>query len=114
MDRDDICIRAAKALRWELSDYHNTEHFYLIPEEHGKLLINPKYRNGGGRLLNAYPREMHFPTSYDWAMLGIAPALVKDEHWMIGKWAMFRIWEEIPSPEQITLAWVEILEKNNG
>jgi hypothetical protein len=64
-------IRCAEALKWERSDYHNTDNFFLIPKEHGLILgkLRSKSMEMQPQQLNAYPEEMHFHDSRDWSHL---------------------------------------------
>lgn len=130
MDIEAFGIRAANALNWKTSSYHNTKHFYLIPEKYGKHLIDVEKQ--GGKLLNAYPGEMGFHKNYQWAMLGVKEAnkpllfceLIKikpferqfidpdkDDYTSEWEWYMTE-WLFSFEPAELTEAWVNVLEKN--
>jgi len=96
-------IRAAKALGW----YKNSYGGYAKPNSN---YVYP-------------PSELEFTTSFDWAMLGVkkcqenqrdiarliwdreAENIIHSSH-DLENWLLL-------SPEQITRAWVEVLEKGN-
>jgi len=114
---EDINIRCTKALKWEWNDAHNG---YDAPEE--------TYRLTHGNMFKVIHTEaLKFTTSYDWAMLGWnkLQKLGYDFHmWTSDNCAYLNVndctekllyedatMEGVITPEQITLAWVTVLEE---
>ena len=99
---NDINIRAAKALGCSIDNVHGV---YV-----GDSPLNAFYLTSSRQWIKI--NELRFTTSYDWAMLGVKlipkdrrhqfeealSKLVPDTYWM---------WDA--TPEQITQAWVEVL-----
>lgn len=87
--------RAAKALKWPPEDLGGSLYCYQPPLEISHRAL--------------YPNQMHFKSSYDWAWLGIKRCVdlgfsIHEIEDNLGSY----IFES--SPEEITRAWVEVLE----
>lgn len=114
----ELKIRAAKALRWERFKTlggENYSHAYVISRE-----MAIKLETGTEVVL---VEKMKFTTSYDWAMLGVE-LLEDNEKYVRLESDAIEIFDfegnslyqlnhltAFPSPEQITQAWVEVLEQ---
>ena len=115
----DTNIRAAKALRWYLSLSMNAGDAWM--KDNSSLNYHYDFID------DAYT-ELKFTTSYDWAMLGVHHMLKvhKPDGRMAPISAFYRCMEHkvinddgetypiawhAATPEQITLAWLEVLEK---
>ena len=112
----DWNIRAAKELGLTISEHYFDHNVWNVPEG-----LNIKL-DWDGKV-----RELKFTTSYDWAMLGVNNLTLKQFTEYDGRlydivckdldlgnpmevrWAM-----STATPEQITRAWVELLEAENG
>jgi hypothetical protein len=99
----DLNIRAAKALGWVV--FKERADCFHVPEA-----LNTSVTN------NIMPvRTMKFTTSYDWAMLGVKKindAVVVNEFYDT-LWGNIEFGHVLDAtPEQITQAWVEVLEND--
>ena len=118
---DDLNIRAAKALGCEVH----------IDKEHSKchcVKINEMLHKLTGLEIGTwiYFKDIKFTTSYDWAYLGLpSPAklifetVVEKVRLRYSKENDFEMrsspWDFlVATPEELTQAWVEIIEANNG
>ena len=98
----ELNVRAAKALGWK---YTYQPDRLIIPEDSVPALGLPGFHQ------TVLETDLKFTTSYDWAMLGVKKAYEKNADWMLGKWiSMMSDLHNMPSPLEITQAWVEVLE----
>jgi len=104
-------IRAATVLRW-----NRGFNSYMMPRDLSKKLNVPQM---------VWTDDLKFTTSYDWTMLGVKECNEKDLFVHIGytyieitdncgdKLYYRDALDEFPSPEQITEAWLEVLEAHH-
>ena len=96
-------IRAAKAL-----GFKKLGHLYHPPEDlEMGILTKDRY----------YPYELKFTTSYDWAMLGVRAVIDKklgDELRNFSFYTHIWVQRKLATPEEITQAWVEVLEADSA
>ena len=110
---DKLNIRAAKALGFKYIRKHK---MWLIPEEHQEWSVKNCRTMCGGFHLEV--EWFKFDKSYDWAMLGVK-ACNLSQYDRVNKIIFYggqsvRDKPSIPTPEQITQAWVEVLEAHDA
>lgn len=122
---NDLNIRAAKALGWEYENHKDCGEVFIVSDEHSLWFIeNVRISFGGFRVPFG---NLMFPTSYDWAMLGLDEINnCRDDkifsnklRCVVGNLEQDPVVEDIyysfqATPAQITEAWVQVLEANNG
>ncbi len=114
MDKENLNVRAAKALGWTHFNDHPTTQ-WMIPSDFAREHQHTP---------TSYDSDLQFTTSYDWAMWGVKacdkPDLLFDWRCKLddlmkldGEFLEDRSHAWLATPEQITKAWVEILDKTN-